>query len=344
VQKLDNQCLPHSLPYWTDETGGPLSVDTEFLLDQFHAAILNAELAPKVLLAIQAWMGTGQVRVVIETANLARQDICLNGDDASPSQPNVWSMTTCTAGFSATLSIDLPSSDTKINPEKMAHLKRQLVFSLGALAAIRLNDHTLDYTRGVVDMVPQALVLIDGDGHILHANSTTKAAWPIPALERMFQTRVGLQAIHKAFVSGQASTRIVVGDVDIKVQIDRVIYPVTHLPLAENEVCIAKLELPSQDLIPAISRLTQRYSLSRSEAAVLALCADGQSIQMIARMRGVSDETARTQLRALRRKIGVHSQLELSAIVRQEKRNAMTSQKADSQDFRQHYLSSETAP
>jgi len=72
---------------------------------------------------------------------------------------------------------------------------------------------------------------------------------------------------------------------------------------------------PNGRTAPAASMLAQLFSLTPAEAALGAALAAGRKPEEHAQRRGISFETVRSQLAAIRRKTGCHSQGELAALL-----------------------------
>lgn len=77
----------------------------------------------------------------------------------------------------------------------------------------------------------------------------------------------------------------------------------------------AKVGRPFKD---AIERLTGDFGLTQQEGRVLALCAKGKNARNIAEEMGVSLNTAKSHMRTLYAKLGVHSQQEVIKLVDDE--------------------------
>jgi DNA-binding CsgD family transcriptional regulator len=291
--------------------------DTRLILDQLHRACLLPELMAGMLFELQAWLGSGRVRLVIEdfVANIT----------PFVSVPNAVRLLV-TVGFkTAHLSITLLPEQASLDQEKLKHIERQLRFSLGTISGINEAPDMVLSTRALIDKVETSMALFDGDGQILHLN---------PSAQKVFEQKIfGLsnpkdwrsskalsQALGTALTSGQARVDIKVGGKIIKTILRRIVYPRSRFGNPSPDVCLAQFIMPDQQLNEAVERLAKRYNLSGSEAAVLKLCADGRSVAQIARDKGVGSETVRTQLRACRRKTQTHSQLELIALTGHEKR------------------------
>lgn len=80
-------------------------------------------------------------------------------------------------------------------------------------------------------------------------------------------------------------------------------------------VAPAKVGRPFRD---AVERLTDDFGLTQQEGRVLALCAKGKNARNIAEEMGVSPNTAKSHMRTLYAKLGVHSQQEVIKLVDDE--------------------------
>ncbi len=93
-------------------------------------------------------------------------------------------------------------------------------------------------------------------------------------------------------------------------------------PLARREwalgfapAAVAVFRDPDADLRAAAARVTDQFELSPAEASVVALIAQGRSRREIAVARGVSDETLKSQFRAIYAKTGCTRESEIMALL-----------------------------
>lgn len=162
----------------------------------------------------------------------------------------------------------------------------------------------------VLDQLDNGMLLVDGDGHLLHANAAARGALdarhPLQLLGGTLRARLGrdvaplFEAIQAAASRG-LQRLLALGDVQR--QVDVAVLPM-HLREGQG---LALLLLGRAQLCAPLSvqGFARSRGLTAAEARVLeALCA-GQAPAEIARAHGVGIATVRTQIGAIRVKAGV---------------------------------------
>jgi DNA-binding CsgD family transcriptional regulator len=97
--------------------------------------------------------------------------------------------------------------------------------------------------------------------------------------------------------------------------IERLLVRVAPMPVEPSQTA-ALLSFGAVNSVPCRGQvLEQLFSLSKSEADVVALLAAGMAVKEIAKARGVSDMTVKSQLRGVYGKTGVSKQTELLQLV-----------------------------
>ena len=76
--------------------------------------------------------------------------------------------------------------------------------------------------------------------------------------------------------------------------------------------------MPLSDIDEAVAKAASRFSLSPRETDVFLLLAKGRNRAYIANELSIGDETVKSHIKSLYRKLGVHSQQELIDMVDSE--------------------------
>ena len=186
-------------------------------------------------------------------------------------------------------------------------------------------------TTGLIDAMPQAVAVLDSQRRIVHANA---------AMESLLTRRAGLalhqgelratdDSAHRALAARVASA--LADGRSEAVALDPLVVPLPgsgHLglrvmPLAGGLVRAliarptvllmatehARAPLASHDAI------RQRYGCTPSEARLAALLVEGHTLQQAATHMGIAHGSARTYLKVVFEKVGVHTQAQLVARV-----------------------------
>jgi DNA-binding CsgD family transcriptional regulator/PAS domain-containing protein len=190
--------------------------------------------------------------------------------------------------------------------------------------------------RAGLDALPEGVAVIDEARRLLFANA---------ALERMAAERDGLslgpqgldvqdpalrvalgRAVTAALAAanGQVGLLPMAGTLGLTRPSGRAPWMVRALPLLRGEA----RELPAgfrgamllvsdgeRRGAPAAAVLGRLFALTPAEAALAASLAAGQSLEQHATRRGISRETARSQMAAIRRKTGCRRQADLAALL-----------------------------
>jgi DNA-binding CsgD family transcriptional regulator len=296
--------------------------DQNEALDAVHAAILDPALIAWAEDRVQLWLASGPVALRIGTLEASSADgrqgepEAQGPKDQSKSQRLVLRVST-TKHFAICL-IELQPEPPVLEPAKVSALERQLCNSLGGIAGVDEHADNIANTSRVLDGLTHALMLMDTAGAIIHSNAAAAPCLIANHKSNFLGSSSFAMALVKAFTTGRASLKVRVAGASIGVSLRRINYAVPKFSTAPTSVCLVHFDLSSGRLDASIQALLQTYSLTRSEAATLALCASGISIARIAAQRGVSVETARAQLRACRRKTGARTQLELIMLVKRK--------------------------
>jgi DNA-binding CsgD family transcriptional regulator/PAS domain-containing protein len=93
--------------------------------------------------------------------------------------------------------------------------------------------------------------------------------------------------------------------------------PATHRLFSNSEpAALVMLRDPLRDPVQPVARLQRLFHLTPAEARMAWMLTAGKPLQEIAPFEGVTRETARTRLKAIFGKVGVHRQAELVSLLR----------------------------
>lgn len=182
--------------------------------------------------------------------------------------------------------------------------------------------HTCDHIiRAMMDASPVPMCAVDSERNIRLSNPAfhkiTRALQGIWASSRVtFQSSDTCETLRQGILQtlsdgkqGQASIPVSTGAQEISVLIH---------PLSVSNLVLLTF-LPPHDLTlegPHLQRALQvKWSLSRREADCGILLSQGKTARRIAQDRDVSIATVRTQLQAIREKLGVASSLEAAVMI-----------------------------
>jgi DNA-binding CsgD family transcriptional regulator len=173
----------------------------------------------------------------------------------------------------------------------------------------------------VLDCLDDALVLIDGAGRILHENRALNRVLPGGAEAERVRRRIRAFALAAIPLCG-GSTEPGASDADrcdvLVVRGSRFRLRARYLgagPAAGASctlVCLQRLETHEAG---AVEDLARRFGLTSQEVRVATLLARRRSNGEIARELGVSPHTARHHTESILSKLGVHSRIQVAAVV-----------------------------
>jgi DNA-binding CsgD family transcriptional regulator len=170
------------------------------------------------------------------------------------------------------------------------------------------------------------VAILDPRGHVLLANAVAKRLFKqatvfrcSPPLALALCHAESSEALRKALANawGSASAALQLRDAEARAVINAVVLP---LPAASEwsggwtrrVVLLAMNELTCAHAIPD-RWLSQMFGLTRAEASITNWVVSGRTIDAYARHRGVSLETARSQLKTVLSKTGMSRQVQLVA-------------------------------
>ena len=168
------------------------------------------------------------------------------------------------------------------------------------------------------------IAMLDSRGYVLLANATAerlikqpavfKSSAPLPLVLRHAESNDALRkAMASAFKSSSAALQL--RDVEARPVVSAVVLPLlpSQWSCARRPiVLLAMNELVRSQAIPD-RWLSQMFGLTRAEASVTNWLVSGRSIDEYAHHRGVSLETARSQLKTVLSKTGMSRQAQLVA-------------------------------
>lgn len=192
----------------------------------------------------------------------------------------------------------------------------------GALGAQQRLAHASLLVQAL-DEVDQGVVLLDGDGRLVHMNACAGALLASQASLRSVRGRL-------EFASAEHAAQFrVLAHADVQLARARTL----HLRLQDHEGRVlhaALVRLPDGTAgarrlalfikqqhrgdAPAIA-LRHLYGLTPAEAELASALADGLSVAELAQARGVSVHTVRAQLKSVLHKLGVRRQAEVVQII-----------------------------
>lgn len=176
-----------------------------------------------------------------------------------------------------------------------------------------------------IDALSTGLALLDRRIQVLFANATAKRILTMPSV---FKTMAPLplalvdaesnEALRRAVAQAcrNASAALQLRDCDARPAITAVVLPLCPAewqgPWPQQTVLLAMNESTRPHAIPD-HWLSQMFGLTRAEASVTNWLISGRTIDAYAQHRGVSLETARSQLKAVLAKTGMSRQAQLVA-------------------------------
>lgn len=227
-------------------------------------------------------------------------------------------------GGSLNIGIHRASSDIAFGPEDLARLDEVFVHVSRVLRMRDLLGSANDLVRLLSDMLDrsgQAMVLVDSRLHIRHLTAAAKAV--LDGADGL-SCRHGAVAVDdpsaaqrlRAAVAGAISRRLDAPDALLcPRRSGDAPYSVTVLPAgaSSRDGAILLVGDPAKPLIgqERLQRFARIHALSSAETALVAALADGLRLAEIADRRGVTRETARTQLKHVFAKTGTSRQVEL---------------------------------
>jgi len=204
--------------------------------------------------------------------------------------------------------VDLPGSAHDQSPDGLV----QRIVEAGSIGIEAINA------------LCTGLAILDTHGHVLLANAMAarliaqcavfKSSTPLPLLLRHAPSN---DALRRAIAgAGRASSALQLRDAEARAVISAVVLPLPPSPpwnrWRRAVVLLAMDELIRSQAIPD-RWLSQMFGLTRTEASVTNWLVSGRSIDEYAQHRGVSLETARSQLKAVLSKTGMSRQAQLVA-------------------------------
>jgi DNA-binding CsgD family transcriptional regulator len=233
----------------------------------------------------------------------------------------------CVASFSLQRGADAPPFDNEtyaLMRELQPHFTRVVRMMIKMAPAIP----ALASATAAMDMLRMPVCVVDEKCKVFYANPAAEELFargdavkvaggrlvcPRPEADEMLRHAVDLacQSPRRASAfspepGGSAVTRLQVRAVPLA----------QHLPLAyHGHGKLVLLFLASGSAPPRVEELQQLYGLTRAEAELVTLIAQGASPEMCAVRRRVSLATVRTQLRTVYEKTGVGSQGQLLSMV-----------------------------
>jgi len=304
---------------------GEDSVARLYALDAIHAAILDPTLLPWAEDCIQVWLHSGPVALRLGLLEEQRRPTSIEPLEALLEQinakrrPEIASILVTTAKHFALCVIHKLDAGYWLQQSSLETLERQLQNSLNSISGVDEDANNLEVTRHLIEALPYGLLLIDTDGQPLLSNPEASMHLSSSGWAKLRKATAFNQALITAFASGKASFEGHVDGKRVSFKLQKIQYPKPRFTAHLTDVCLVQLESPDADLVAALNQLQWRFGLSRCEAETLGLCDSGRSVVQISEFRRVSVETVRAQLRACRKKTGTRSQLELIALVTNEK-------------------------
>lgn len=206
-----------------------------------------------------------------------------------------------------------------MNPQNSAH-GRPADFAVETIAdAASIGAEALN-------VLSTGVAILDLRGHVLFANAIARRLFKqaavfrcVPPLALALCHAESNEALRKAIADacGRTSAALQLRDAEARAVVNAVVLPLSDTSewsgaWMRRVVLLAMSELMGSHAIPD-RWLSQMFGLTRTEASVANWLVSGRSIDAYAQHRGVSLETARSQLKAVLSKTGMSRQAQLVA-------------------------------
>ena len=196
---------------------------------------------------------------------------------------------------------------------------RRMLSMRGRLAAMKRR---VDSLQSTLDQFGRGVLLVSPDGVLLHANKTGEELLRrgdaltlkkgVVAANSPEAASALRQAIERACLAQSVEGGALLVGRPGQRPMAVLVIPVRDRPFSRSALLIAGGECTRNELLP---RLQALYRLTPAEAEIATGIGEGVSPAQIARDRGVSVATVRSQIKALANKLGVKRQSEISALV-----------------------------
>lgn len=193
-------------------------------------------------------------------------------------------------------------------------------FKAGVNTHVRLAEHRSTLTR-TLDAAREGLLLCDASGRILHMT---------PALSRILEEEdedvkllAGLQNLARKLAGGRwaedKATAIAGARVSKEVQTSRTLYRIFGSyvggePIEPPGFVVLTVE-PATARLPTEGSLREQFGLTKREAEVALLLAEGKENSEIATLLCISPHTARHHTEQILSKLGIHTRKKVKSII-----------------------------
>lgn len=202
---------------------------------------------------------------------------------------------------------------------------RILAICAGAFVADRQRSRQTVRLQTLLDELASAFIMLDADARILWTNEAAEQIIAERTLlmrgcdgrlaaasgGRTAEIRLAIGQAAAAFHRGGCADRLITlpqGD-GSRLAVLRAIAP------AANQDPLLLLTLPRHDMLGFADGLHQAFGILRSEARFIGAILRHGSVQVAGDQLGLSEQTARTYLKRIYAKLGIHSQFELARLV-----------------------------
>lgn len=236
----------------------------------------------------------------------------------------------------AAVSVYRPDGDEDFGPAEAAFLQSLTPHFLRAVSIMdRLEaaERRSEERARTLDRVPAAILCLDARGKILHANRAAAdilecgdgigqrgGSLSASGLENSEALRIVLARAIGQVGSAEAAAAVLKRQVGSPLQIRAAPARPVHspfVPISDRTAAIVILIDPDRKTAPPHDSLRALFGLSRAETQLACALAEGGSLAEFAAEKGVSLNTARSQLKSAFRKMGVDRQAELVRLITQ---------------------------